>query len=241
MQIQVAVKFLRLRRREGGARPACFKVEELVALALEACEPKTVRLDKSIYLNLGINALQREWVPIAASNWLANLDTVQANYQRRSKAGPLVIELIVFVAKAQSGIRRATASRVEEVSRLIDSHLREHPDVQVGEIARTDWAFSHARQPDQPAIALPDNATSHQAQHIDAMRAAQIQQQSDRDEPMRMLTVSLNGSTPLRLTFNISELRDMFGLPNYNFLAQGSFSKFQPPGDPEDVEDTDHQ
>ncbi|KAF4145932.1 hypothetical protein GN958_ATG04886 [Phytophthora infestans] len=190
---------------------------------------------------LGLKAPQREWVPIAPSNWLANLDTVQANYQRRSKAGPLVIELIVFVAKEQSGIRRASASRVKEDSRLIDSHLREHPGVQVGEIARTHWALSHARQPDQTAIALPDNAIFHQAQHIDTMRAAQIQQQSDQDEPKRTLPVSLNGSTPLRLTFYISELREMLGLPNYNCLAQGIFSEFQPPGDPEDVEDTDHQ
>ncbi|EEY55230.1 uncharacterized protein PITG_09133 [Phytophthora infestans T30-4] len=36
------------------------KVEELAVLALEAYEPKTVRLDKSIYLKLGLKAPQRE-------------------------------------------------------------------------------------------------------------------------------------------------------------------------------------
>ncbi|KAF1778231.1 hypothetical protein GQ600_1124 [Phytophthora cactorum] len=74
------------------------------------------------------------------------------------------------------------------------------------------------------------------------MRAAQLQQQGDTDAFMRTPNVSLNGSSPLRLTFNISELRELLGLPNYNFLAQGVFSDFQPPADPsEDTEDTDHQ
>ncbi|KAG6942693.1 hypothetical protein JG688_00017975 [Phytophthora aleatoria] len=120
--------------------------------------------------------------------------------------------------------------------------IREHPDIHVGEIARTHWAITQARQPDGSTIEVPDTATFHQAQHIDAMRAAQLQQQGDTDAPMRTLTVSLNGSSPLRLTFNVSELRALLGLPNYNFLAQGVFLEFQPPADPsEDIEDADHQ
>ncbi|KAF1786888.1 hypothetical protein PC129_g18761 [Phytophthora cactorum] len=216
--------------------------EALIASALEVYEPKTERLDKSVYLKLGPKTPQRDWIAISESNWQTNLDVVQANHQRRTKPGPIIVELVVFVAKEQSGIRPATAGRVEEASRAIDSHLREHPDIHVGEIARTHWAITQARQPDGSTIEVPDNATFHQAQHIDAMRAAQLQQQGDTDAPMRTLTVSLNGSSPLQLTCNISELRELLGLQNYNFLAQGVFSEFQPPADPsEDIEDTDHQ
>ncbi|KAG2777939.1 hypothetical protein PC129_g5576 [Phytophthora cactorum] len=74
------------------------------------------------------------------------------------------------------------------------------------------------------------------------MRAAQLQEHGDTDAPMRTPTISLNGSSPLRLTFHIRELQELLGLPNYNFLAQGVFSDFQPPADPSiDTEDTDHQ
>ncbi|KAE8980603.1 hypothetical protein PF005_g26506 [Phytophthora fragariae] len=86
------------------------KAEAIVGAALKEYEPKTIRADPSVYLKLGVKAPQREWVAISVCNWLASLDTVHANYQRRSKPGPLVVGLIVFVAKEQSGIRRATAS-----------------------------------------------------------------------------------------------------------------------------------
>ncbi|KAF1785627.1 hypothetical protein GQ600_15903 [Phytophthora cactorum] len=189
---------------------------------------QTVRLDKTIYLILGLKTPQRDWIAISESNWQTNLDAVQANHQRRTKSGPLSLSWSHF--------------RVEEASRAIDSPLREHPDIHVGEIDRTHWAITQARQLAGSTIEVPDNATFHQAQPIDAMRAAQLQQQGDTDAFMRTPNVSLNGSSPLRLTFNISELRELLGLPNYNFLAQGVFSDFQPPADPsEDTEDTDHQ
>ncbi|KAE9046612.1 hypothetical protein PR002_g1553 [Phytophthora rubi] len=206
------------------------KAEAIAGAALKEYEPKTTRADPSVYLKLGVKAAQREWVAISASNWLASLATVHAKYQRRSKPGPLVVELIVFVAKEQSGIRRATASRIEEASREIDLHLSERPDISVGEIARTHWAISHALQPEGTTITAA-NATLHQAQHIDAMKAALAQ--PDEEQAEQTLSVSLNGSTPMRLTFNVGELRQLLGLPNYNFLAQGIFSEFQPPVEPQ--------
>ncbi|KAF1778233.1 hypothetical protein GQ600_1126 [Phytophthora cactorum] len=69
---------------------------------------QTVRLDKTIYLILGLKTPQRDWIAISESNWQTNLDAVQANHQRRTKSGPIVVELVAFVANEQSGIRCAT-------------------------------------------------------------------------------------------------------------------------------------
>ncbi|KAG6951061.1 hypothetical protein JG687_00013846 [Phytophthora cactorum] len=160
-----------------------------------------------VAVKLGPKTPQRDWIAISESNWQTNLDVVQANHQRRTKPGPIIVELVVFVAKEQSGIRPATAGRVEEASRAIDSHLREHPDIHVGEIARTHWAITQARQPDGSTIEVPDNATFHQAQHIDAMRAAQLQQQGDTDAPMRTLTLKVCSRNFNLLLIQVKTLR----------------------------------
>ncbi|KAL4116353.1 hypothetical protein KRP22_006017 [Phytophthora ramorum] len=218
----------------------CAKVDERVSSALRNYEQKAIRQDSNLYLKPGLTAAQKDWVSLTADNWMAKIDIARSNYLKRTKAGgPFVVEVFVFVAKKQPGIRRATANRVEEASRAIDDILIERPDIQVGAISRTHWAMSHARQPDGTLPTVPDTATFRQAQHLDAMRAAQ--QPDDREEEiMRTLTVSVNGSTPLQLTFNVNDLRALLGLPGYNFLADGIFSSFQPPSEPDDVEDTDH-
>ncbi|KAF1778234.1 hypothetical protein GQ600_17998 [Phytophthora cactorum] len=112
-----------------------------------------------VAVKVGLKTPQRDWIAISESNWQTNLDAVQANHQRRTKSGPIVVELVAFVANEQSGIRR-----VEEASRAIDSPLREHPDIHVGEIDRTHWAITQARQLAGSTIEVPDNATFHQAQ-----------------------------------------------------------------------------
>ncbi|KAE9276968.1 hypothetical protein PF008_g28963 [Phytophthora fragariae] len=215
------------------------KTEAIVDAALKEYEPKTTRADPSVYLKLGVKAPQREGWQFRRATGLLAL-TVHTNCQRRSKPGPLVMELIVFVAKEQSGIRRAITNRIEEASREIDLHLSERPDIAVGEITRTHWAISRARQPEGTTIATPDNATFRQAQHIDAMRATLVQ--PDEEQAAQTLFVSLNGSTPMGLTIDVGELRQLLGIPSYNFLAQGIFTEFQPPAETsEDVPDSDNQ
>ncbi|ETI44002.1 hypothetical protein L917_10761 [Phytophthora nicotianae] len=44
--------------------------------------------------------------------------------------------------------------------------------VRVGDIARTHWAISQARQPDDAGVTLPESATFRQMQHLYAMSAA---------------------------------------------------------------------
>lgn len=216
-------------------------VEERATAALDAYGIKTARPDKNLYLKPSLGAAQKEWMVLTDENWSAMLAIVQANYtKRKKKTGPLVVELFVLAVKASSGIRRATPGRIADASRAIDNYLTERPDSRVGELSRTHWVHTLARQPEGTAVAPPESATFRQMQHLDAVHAAQAQ--PARGEAVtRTLTVSLNGSSPLQLTFDVQELRELLGLPSYNFLADGVFSSYEPPSEPsEDMEDTDH-
>jgi hypothetical protein len=70
----------------------------------------------------------------------------------------------VFAAKKSSGvatIRRATAGRIADATVAIDRFLNNHPEIQVGEIARTHWNITQARQQDGTDVSVPDNAKWH--------------------------------------------------------------------------------
>ncbi|ETN07485.1 hypothetical protein F441_11158 [Phytophthora nicotianae CJ01A1] len=112
--------------------------------------------------------------------------------------------------------------------------------VRVGDIARTHWAISQARQPDDAGVTLPESATFRQMQHLYAMSAAR--QKNNREEGVyRTLMVSLNGSKDMQLTFNIEELQTVLQLPNYSLIAEGLFSNSQQPWEPAvNMEDENH-
>ncbi|KAF1786517.1 hypothetical protein GQ600_358 [Phytophthora cactorum] len=137
-------------------------------------------------------------------------------------------------------IRRATPTRIAEAAEAIDSYLAERQGVRIGDIARTDWAISQAHQPDDAGVTLPESATFRQMHHLDAMSASR--HEGDREDGVyRTLTVSLNGSRDMQLTFNIEDLRAVPQLPNYSLITEGLFSNFQPPREPSvNIEDIKH-
>ncbi|KAE9056367.1 hypothetical protein PF006_g32699, partial [Phytophthora fragariae] len=132
-------------------------------------------------------------------------------------------------------------NRIQQAAEDIDEFLAEHPNVQVGVIARTHWQMTQARQPAGTAVAVPETATFRQMQHLDAVGAANPPE--DRDEAVfQTIHVRINGSTELQLTFNVQGLRAILGLPSHNAMGSGIFSAFVPPPEPEeDIEDVDHQ
>ncbi|KAG6970026.1 hypothetical protein JG687_00002851 [Phytophthora cactorum] len=154
------------------------------------------------------------------------LAQAQTNYKQKTFDGPFVVHLLMYTAK--------------EAAEAINSYLAERQDVRVGDIARTHWAISQARQPDDVGFTLPESATFRQMQHLDAMSASS--HEGDREEGVyRTLTVSLNGSRDMQLTFIIEELRAVLQLPNYRLITEGLFSNFQPPREPSvNIEDINH-
>ncbi|KAF4135918.1 hypothetical protein GN958_ATG14904 [Phytophthora infestans] len=162
----------------------------------------------------------------------------QRDWKRTKDSGPFEIEVFVLAANKERhtlpGTRRVTASRIQEATASIDEYLAQRPELQVGEITRTHWSISHARQPEGSTITLPDTATFAQAQHLDAMLA---EEESEYDT----VNVRVNGSREIPITFSIQEFRRVMQLPSYNLLASGVFPSFVPPQEPdEDVEDLDH-
>lgn len=216
-------------------------VEDRVKCSLRRYKKKTVRPDLNIYLKPGQASRQRDFVALCESNFMAKMSAAKSNHDRRSQsAGPFVAEIFVFAAKKTNlaGTRRATASRVQEAAQAIDTLLAERPSVHVGEIARTHWSISHARQPEGTEPSIPTSATFVQAQHIDSMRVSDA---ADTEPTHQTISVSPNGSSEFALTINVAELRRVLGLPNHNLLASGIFSSFVPPAEPEeDISDVDH-
>ncbi|KAJ0391825.1 hypothetical protein ATCC90586_011032 [Pythium insidiosum] len=219
-------------------------VEEIVQRGIPRYTPRTERADAAVYLRPATTAAQKDFVPLTAANVHTSIATAQANHGRRKKQiGPFVYDLFVFVVKEQivrTGIRRATRSCVLAAANAVEEFLQARPDVQLGEIARTHLVLTHARQPEDTTVTLPDSATFRQMQHIDTMQNSEPGRESAED-PYKTINVKINGLSELLLTMDVRELRVALGLPNYNFLARGIFSSFVPPPPPaEDIEDVDH-
>lgn len=218
-------------------------VEERVASSLEQYEHNTVQPDMTIYLKPTVHATQKDFVALTAANYRDRISQARSNYQKRKKmVGPFVVEVFVFAAKKTShdGIRRATVSRVLQAAQSIDQYLVNNIDIHIGEIARTHWAVTHARHPEDAQLSVPDTATFRQAQYLDEMRTSHDREQLPSSD-FWTVTVRLNGSSDLQLSININELRAALGLPGYNLTAEGIFHSFVPPEMPvDDVEDVDH-
>ncbi|KAG6947525.1 hypothetical protein JG688_00015498 [Phytophthora aleatoria] len=180
-----------------------------VSSALAKYTTKITRPDMKLYLKPSQHAKQAQFMALTSETWPG-----------------------MYAAKeVRQGIRRATPTRIAEAAEAIDSYLVERQDVRVGDIARMHWAISQAHQSDDAGVTLPESAGFRQMQHLDAMSASC--HEGDREEGVyRTLTVSLNGSRDMQLTFNIEELRAVLQLPNYSPIAEGLFSNFQPPREP---------
>ncbi|KAF4139632.1 hypothetical protein GN958_ATG11117 [Phytophthora infestans] len=165
------------------------------------------------------------------------------NYQKRTKdCGPFEIEVFVLTAKKERrtlpGTRRATASRIQDVTASIYEYLTQRPELQVGKIARTNWSISHAHQPEGSILTPPDTATFAQAQHRNAMLAKEkVEEESEYDT----VNVRINGPREIPIAFSIQAFRRVMQLSNYSLLASKVFSSFVPPQEPDErVEGLDH-
>ncbi|KAG6945655.1 hypothetical protein JG688_00016457 [Phytophthora aleatoria] len=188
-------------------RDNCERVYSLaggiVSSALANYTTKTTRPDVKLYLTPSQHAKQAQFMALTSET----------------------PDQLPQAEEVHQGIRRATPIRITEAAEAIDSYLAERQDVRVGSIARTHWAISHTRQPDDAGVSLPEGATFRQMQHLDAMSAAR--HEGNREEGIyRTLTLRLNDSRDMQLTLNIEELRAVLQLPNYSLIAEGLFQTF---------------
>ncbi|KAF1793364.1 hypothetical protein GQ600_7931 [Phytophthora cactorum] len=185
--------------------------------------------DGKLYLKPSQHAKQAQFMALTSETWPGMLAQARANYHKQKTLdGPFVVHMLMYAAKeVRQGIRRATSTRIAEAAEAIDSYLAERQDVRVGKVSRTHWGISHAHQPDDASVTLPESATFRKMQHLDATSASR--HEGDREEGVYCtLTVILNSSRDMQLTFNIEELRAVIQLPKYRLIAEGLFSNFQP-------------
>ncbi|KAF4137622.1 hypothetical protein GN958_ATG13191 [Phytophthora infestans] len=186
---------------------------------------------------------ERDSYDTFCNNFAPLVASASTNYQKRTKdCGPYKIEVFVLTAKKERrtlpGTRRATASRIQDVTASIYGYLAQRPELQLGKIARTNWSISHAHQPEGSTLTPPDTATFAQAQHRNAMLAKEkVEEESEYDT----VNVRINGPREIPIAFSIQAFRRVMQSPNYSLLASKVFSSFVPPQEPdENVESLDH-
>lgn len=86
---------------------------------------------------------------LTPESFASKLQAARFNYIRAPNVtGPFVADLFALAVREDtvqaSEIRRATAGRVQETAKVIDSFLGDNLDVVVGEIARTYWVMTRA-------------------------------------------------------------------------------------------------
>lgn len=84
----------------GGFEDVRDRGEERVAASLCNYETKAIRPDSSIYLKPSVNAAQKDFIRLSASNFQSAIAIAQANFSKRTKvSGPFIAELFMFAAR----------------------------------------------------------------------------------------------------------------------------------------------
>jgi len=144
-----------------------------------------------------------------------------------------------------TGLRRATASRIEASSRQVCNY-EETTGVHIGPITRQHVAISQARQPEGAEFTMPNDNTTRQAQFLDEQREELARVEgggeggNDNDRNRKKIRIELNG-TWLDVRVDVRSLRLALGLPPHDLFREGIFNEYvhqETVG--ADVEGTDH-
>lgn len=92
---------------------------------------------------------------------------------------------------------------------------------------------THARQPDNTPVTLPDDNTTRQAMALDDAMTASTSEETSTEES--------NIATWTDFNVDVASLRAALRLPAYDNFTQGIYHGFIPVDPPaEDMKDTDH-
>jgi hypothetical protein len=210
--------------------------------------PGQWRSEFDIYVKPSNNAKLKQFETICQERaaLLTQLGKVwhRARLRHNGHAG-FELELFVYVPKpeAQTTLRRATAARIQEQMPRVAAFLREQ-QVEAGPASQQYMAVTQARLPDDSPMAVPDNTTFRQLQYIDNQQAAMERPIAakglEASSEYGAVRVKLQG-VPIPLQVNISDLRNLLGLPNYSLLppfrAPPNIDTFAPANN---IDDVDH-
>ena len=162
-----------------------------------------------------------------------------------------VFEIFVYVQRrtgenVPSGLRRATAGRIEASARQIRQH-EDRTNVRIGPITRQHVAMHQARQPEGTDFVLPSDNTTRQAQYLDQRREEAARDERGggdenqrEDRTSKKIKIEINGCW-VEVKVDVNSLRAALGLPQHDLFSEGMFrdcvhnETIGP-----DVEDTDH-
>lgn len=134
--------------------------------------------------------------------------------------------------------QRNTRQAIEDIQQVLN---RENSSIDIvpNGIAHDYWVQQQARNP-QSSPVPPSDLTMRQAQYID-QHTAVLNRSVNEDEVV--LNVKVNGGDPIKMTFQVAELRRAVGLPDFPIIDLDIFrqnnSPLAQPLDP-DRPDDDH-
>jgi hypothetical protein len=163
------------------------------------------------------------------------------------------IPFVVYIAEAapvrqptagSSGIRRATAPRIQQAHQEITEAIASNPPVlaegnRIGDIALNVWSRSRAREsnPD-PIEAIPDNNTFRQATRLDHLREEIAQSENEWAE----VPIRFNNRDRVTVEIHLPTLRVALGLPRFPLFDRDVFhaDAILPVRVGQDMADVDH-
>ena len=162
----------------------------------------------------------------------------------------VLFEVFVYIQRRAAeniptGLRRATASRIEASARQIRNY-EESTGETIGPITRQHVAIRQARQPEGSDFTMPTDNTTQQAQFLDEQREEQtrvwegVEGGDEEERNRKKIRIELNG-TWVDVRVDVNSLRLALGLPPHDLFTEGIFNNYvhhETVG--ADVEDTDH-
>ena len=216
-------------------------------------------VNENVYFKKSKGAAQSQFIALDADNFetqIANRWSLisQGDVSRWEREGKTILEAFVFeffvyihrnnrANSVPTGLRRATAARVQEAAATIAAYEREN-NVELGQITNHHLQIHQARQPQGTPFQMPNDNTTRQAQELDEELRRIRERDADADAEAglteRNIRLKIQGVW-LDVPVDLASLRTALGLPQHNLFHGGIFHEYEHPRlETEDIEDVDH-
>ena len=217
-------------------------------------------ISEDLYFKKSKGASQSQYLKLEEDNFeeftrarwnvISTRDVATWDAEGKSTLEAFFFEVFIYIHRRAvenipTGLRRATATRIQASSRQIRNY-EENTGVRIGPITRQHVAIRQARQPEGAEFEMPTDNTTRQAQFLDAQREEQVREEEEREggddeeSNRKKIRIELNG-TWVDVWVDVRSLRLALGLPPHDIFTNGIFHKYEHHETVgTDVEDTDH-
>jgi hypothetical protein len=196
-----------------------------------------------LYLKQANSTKQADYIALTQHNYVNSLTEAWRNFNAwRGSSEEFIVRVFAYSPRqrATSANPRATAARITESLSEIENFISQN-GLSIGEPAARFLAAQRAREINPGPVSIPtNNPTFNQLVHIGSEQAAI--EEVDSAAETAFMSIKLN-DTWINVEIKVSELRLALGLPPYNLMQEGFYSRVTPPDVPltsSNINDSDH-